>query len=123
MSPSPRVLKLADFYDKEFLEFLAILEAGQVNKTKETAAGAASAKSVVEAGQAKQTEETAAGAACANSALEAGQAKQTEEAQKKLEAHKPAEEEEPPRSQGSLSATTLPWTPPEGQQDAEQGSQ
>ena len=88
-----------------------------MNKTKETAAGAASAKSVVEAGQVKQTEETAAGAACANSALEAGQAKQTE-------AHKPAEEEEePPVSQGSLSATTLPWTPPEGQHDAEQGSQ
>ena len=94
-----------------------------MNQTEETAAGAASAKSALEAGQAKQTEETAAGATSANSALEAGQAKQTEETQKKPEAHKPAEEEEPPRSQGSLSATTLPWSPRRDPWDSEQGSQ
>ena len=39
------------------------------------------------------------------------QKKVAEETQKKPEVQ-PAEEEEPPPSQGSLSATTLPWSPP-----------
>ena len=45
-----------------------------------------------------------------------------EETQKKPEVQ-PAEEAEPPPSQGSLSATTLSWGPPGSPWDSDHGSQ
>ena len=50
------------------------------------------------------------------------QKKAAEETQKKPEVQ-PAEEEEPPPSQGSLSATTLSWGPPGSPWDSDHGSQ